>query len=148
MQIKSKVFKDEKELGRKYTCEGDDINPPLKFIEVPSKTRSLVLIVDDPDAPDGVFTHWLVWNMDVDRAGIDEGETPTEAVVGINDMGNIGYGGPCPPKGHGEHRYFFKLFALEKKIGLESGATKKELKVSIDGLVLKQSEIIGKYERV
>ena len=135
----------------KYTCEGDDISPPLQWENVPKGTKSFVLIVEDPDAPMGTFTHWIVYDIPADSTGIAE-DFPKKPEVngikqGINDFGKIGYGGPCPPPGK-PHRYFFKLFALDiKSLNIPAGASKSKVIKSLNGHIIGTTQIMGLYKR-
>src|SRR5438876_9788033 len=119
MKISSSAFQEGGNIPSKFTCDGTDANPPLRFEGAPAETKSLVLIVDDPDAPSGLFTHWLIWNISSQTTTIAEGSTP-KGVQGTNDFGKSGYGGPCPPSG--THRYYFKIFALDRELDLPFGA--------------------------
>ncbi|MFB6182275.1 MAG: YbhB/YbcL family Raf kinase inhibitor-like protein [Candidatus Magasanikbacteria bacterium] len=145
MKLTSPAFNQEGEIPEKFTCDGEDINPRLEISETPERAKSLALIVEDPDAPGGTFTHWTVWNIDPDVGAIEEDETPEGAIEGSTDFGSIGYGGPCPPSG--THRYFFKLYALEEEINLEAGAGKSDLETAIKERVIDSSELMGKYSR-
>lgn len=143
--LESSAFENAQAIPDRHTCEGEDVSPPLRWTDAPNGTRSLALIVDDPDAPGGVFTHWLAWSLDPAAAGLDEGEAaPRE---GRNDFGRTGYRGPCPPRGHGRHRYAFRLYALDTELELGAGAAKGELEQAIEGHVLMTSELVGTYER-
>jgi Raf kinase inhibitor-like protein, YbhB/YbcL family len=119
MKITSSAFQEGGNIPSKFTCDGSDTSPPLQITGVPSKAKSLVLIADDPDAPSGLFTHWLVWNIPPQTNSIAEGSAP-KGVQGTNDFGKSGYRGPCPPPG--THRYSFKIFALDRELDLRSGA--------------------------
>jgi len=145
MKIESPVFKNNELIPTKYTCQGEDVNPPLKISAVPQSTKSLALIIDDPDAPVGTWVHWLLWNIPTATAEIKENEVPPEAVEGQTDFGQPGYGGPCPPSG--THRYFFKLYALDTELSLAAGASKKELEAALRGHILEQAELIGLYKK-
>lgn len=145
MQLTSSTFKDNQFIPSKYTCDGENLNPPLEISEVPANAKSLVLIVDDPDAPNGNFTHWLLWNISPSIKEIREGETPQGAVEGLNDFGKNSYGGPCPPSG--VHHYHFKLYALDTILELNSSATKEDLEKAIKDHVLDSAELIGLYQR-
>jgi Raf kinase inhibitor-like YbhB/YbcL family protein len=143
--LESSAFEHAKPIPARHTCEGEDLSPPLRWTNVPDGTRSLALIVDDPDAPSGVFTHWVAWGLDPNVGELGEGEAaPSE---GKNDFGASGYRGPCPPPGHGAHRYHFRLYALEAELVLGSGAAKTELEQAIEGHVLTTAELVGTYER-
>jgi hypothetical protein len=143
--LTSDAFENGQEIPRRYTCEGDDRSPPLSWSELPAGARSLALIVDDPDAPGGTFTHWLAWAIDPASGGLGEGEAAPKE--GRNDFGTVGYRGPCPPPGHGPHRYFFRLHALGADLELEGGAGKRDLERALEGHVLGSAELIGHYER-
>jgi Raf kinase inhibitor-like YbhB/YbcL family protein len=143
--LTSNAFDSGQEIPSRHSCEGDDVSPPLSWSGAPEGARSLALIVDDPDAPGGTFTHWLAWAIRPESAGIGEGETAP--VEGRNDFGTIGYRGPCPPPGHGPHRYFFRLYALDANVELERGAGKGDLERALEGRVLGVAELNGRYER-
>ncbi len=148
LQITSSAFTPNGKIPSKYTCDGQSINPPLTFASIPPKTQSLVLIVDDPDVPknlmpSGVFDHWLIWDLPADGKGI--AEAAPEAKSGINGTGQAGYIGPCPPDR--EHRYFFKLYALNAKLTGAKVANKNDLETAMKGHILEQAELIGRYER-
>jgi Raf kinase inhibitor-like YbhB/YbcL family protein len=143
--IESDAFEHAQPIPAKYTCDGEDLAPPLRWVDVPDGARSLALLVDDPDAPRGVFTHWIAWGLDPSAGGLNEGEhAPVE---GRNGFGTNGYRGPCPPPGHGRHRYVFRLYALDAELELAAGADKDELERAIDGHVLTTAELVGTYER-
>jgi Raf kinase inhibitor-like YbhB/YbcL family protein len=143
--VESSAFQHAQAIPSRYTCEGEDLSPPLGWTSVPNETRSLALLVDDPDAPGGVFTHWVAWGLDPGAGGLDEGEAaPGE---GRNDFGTAGYRGPCPPPGHGRHRYLFRLYALDRELELAAGAGKTELEQAIEGHVITTAELVGTYER-
>jgi Raf kinase inhibitor-like YbhB/YbcL family protein len=146
MKITSTAFQHNTNIPGLYTCDGSDHIPPLTFSEVPVNAKSLVLIVDDPDAPAKVFIHWLIYNIPPATTQILENEVPEESLQGINDFGNTQYGGPCP--GTGTHRYFFKLYALDVLLDLPAGANKKELEDALEGHILESSQLIGLYKRI
>lgn len=137
-------------IPRKYTCDGEDVSPPLEWGAPPSGTRSLALIMDDPDAPAGTWAHWLLYNIPSDARGLPEGIAP-DAVRpdgsrhGKNSWGNFGYGGPCPPSG--QHRYFFRVYALDTTLDLAAGVGKAQLLAAISGHILAQGELMGTYRR-
>lgn len=128
-----------------YTCDGDDLAPILNILDVPSTAKELAIIVDDPDAPVGTWVHWVLYNIPVAINKIDNNNLAPEIKQGMTDFGSIGWGGPCPP--NGEHRYFFKLYALDKKLDLPLGVTKKELEQAMKNHIIEKSELIGLYDR-
>lgn len=146
MLLTSPSFNHNEKIPSKFTCDGPDINPELHIQYVPQGTVSLALIIDDPDAPSGVFTHWLVWNIDPKTEIIKQESVPPWSNEGQNDTGKIGYVGPCPPDNK-PHRYFFKLYALSGKINLEVGASKSVLEKTIQPILIEKCELIGTYER-
>jgi Raf kinase inhibitor-like YbhB/YbcL family protein len=144
LDVTSGAFDQGDTIPRRHTCGGDDASPPLAWTGVPEGTSSLALIVDDPDTPVGTFTHWLAWGIDPGGA-LAEGEAaPRE---GRNDFGEVGYRGPCPPPGHGRHRYFFRLYALDTELDLEPGSSRDELERALEGHALETAELVGGYER-
>ena len=145
MQIASDAFDNKHNIPAKFTCDGEDINPPLDFSEVPDEAKSLVLINDDPDAPEQTWVHWIVWNIDPSTEYIEENSIPAGSVEGVTSFGKRGYGGPCPPSG--EHRYFFKLYALDIELDLPEDADKAELEEAMDGHIIDEAEFIGLYSR-
>lgn len=153
MDISSSAFKDEDPIPKQYTCDGEDISPPLSLRDVPDEAESLALIVDDPDAPGGTFVHWVIWNLSSDLDSIPS-QVPQEEVVsslqnarqGRNDFGVIGYRGPCPPSGSAHH-YRFQLYALDQSLDLAPGATKQDLNNAMNGSVLAQASLTGLYSR-
>jgi Raf kinase inhibitor-like YbhB/YbcL family protein len=150
MKIKSDVFEEGGVIPAKYTCDGANTSPPLSFAEVPEGTASLALIVEDLDVPESInpskeWTHWLVWDMPADTTGISEGGTPP-GEIGETSGGWLKYDGPCPPDG--EHRYFFKLFALDSGFSLDvDPATKEDIKIAMEGHILAEAQLMGKYDR-
>ena len=142
MKVTSPSFKNNEELPSKFTCEGDDINPQIQINEIPKNTESLALIIDDPDAPAGIWTHWVVFNVPV-QSTIKENSIP--GIQGFNSFRRVDYGGPCPPSG--THRYFFKVYALDDKLDLTEGAALKEVGKAMKGHVLEKAEIIGLYRK-
>ncbi len=162
MKLESSGFKNGEKLDAKYTVEGQDVSPPLAWSSAPADTKSLALICDDPDAPsprrpaDEPWVHWIIFNIPADRSELPEGvhrdrepaDVPT-ARQGVNSWstGNLGYRGPAPPPGSGPHRYFFKIYALDKTLDLVAGATKKQLLAAMSGHVLGEGQLIGTYER-
>ena len=144
MKLTSSLFENMGLIPSTYTCDGADINPPLSITGVPEGAKSLVLILDDPDAPAGIWTHWVVFNIPPDTKEIKEGVEPTGS-QGLTSSKKIGYGGPCPPDR--EHRYYFKLFALDTKLNLKEGASKKDVEKAMEGHILANTELIGRYNR-
>jgi Raf kinase inhibitor-like YbhB/YbcL family protein len=151
LQLTSSAFQPGQAIPTAHTCDGADRSPPLSWHGLPGGTRALALIVDDPDAPGGVFTHWVYFDLPVGTAGLPAG-VPTTArpepggIQGRNDFGTIGYRGPCPPRGPAHH-YRFKLYALDEPVALPPGASKDELLQAMQGHVLGQTELVGTYER-
>ena len=150
IKISSAAFEDGGKIPVRYTCDGNNVSPPLRWSGVPNGTKSLALICDDPDAPMGTWVHWVLFNIPVEVTELPESVPcrPTllnGAVHGINDFGNYGYGGPCPPKG--THRYYFKIYALDTRVNLKAGATKAQLLHAIEGHILAKGELVGKYTR-
>lgn len=143
MVISSPAFENNRDIPAKYTCDGDNVNPPLEISDVPEETKSLLLIVDDPDAPMGTWIHWTVWNINPQTKAIEENSVPQGATEGMTDFGQPGYGGPCPPSG--THRYFFKLYALDTALQLDSSAKVNDLETAMEGHILAQAELIGLY---
>jgi hypothetical protein len=151
LKLTSTAFADGASIPARYTCEGDDISPPLSWSGVPKGTKSLVLIVDDPDAPDPkapkmTWVHWLLFNLPADSSGLGEGAAPPPgAEAGLNDWKRADYGGPCPPIGR--HRYFHKLYALDIVLAGLTRPTKARLEAAMQGHVLTQATLIGGYEK-
>lgn len=150
-EVKSSAFKAKEDIPREYTCDAQDVSPPLVWNDPPAGTESLALVADDPDAPVGTWVHWVLYNLPASTRELPEGIPAHETLAngarqGRNDFGKIGYGGPCPPPGPA-HRYFFKLYALDKKLELKSGAGKAELERSMRGHILAQAELVGRYKR-
>ncbi|RPI72309.1 MAG: YbhB/YbcL family Raf kinase inhibitor-like protein [Ignavibacteriales bacterium] len=150
MKFESKAFKDNEKIPAEYTCDGSNISPDLSWDHFPDGTKTFALIVDDPDAPGGVFVHWVVYNIPVGVTGLPEGSTyanlPEGTKQGTNHFGDSDYGGPCPPSG--THRYYFKLYALDSDIHLKEGAGKRDLLKTMDGHILAEAQLMGKYERI
>ena len=129
----------------KFTCDGENINPPLRFRDAPKEAKSLVLIMDDPDAPRGTWVHWTMWNIPADTKKIPEHSLPRGGVEGITSFGKAGYGGPCPHSG--THRYFFKLYALDNVLALSAEAAKSDLEKEVERHVISKAELVGLYLR-
>jgi Raf kinase inhibitor-like YbhB/YbcL family protein len=154
LKITSPAFEDGTPMAAKYTCEGQDISPPLKWEGVPDGTRSLALIMDDPDAPDPaaprmIYVHWVLYNLPPDSGGLPEGagssNLPAGTLEGVNDWRRPGYGGPCPPIGR--HRYFHKLYALDVALEDLGKPTKDRLLKAMEGHILEKAEVIGTYKK-
>ena len=144
LKVTSSAFQEGGNIPSKFTCDGSDTSPSFQITGVPSEAKSLVLIADDPDAPGGLFTHWLVWNIPSQTNSIAEGSAPN-GVQGANDFGKSGYRGPCPPTG--VHRYSFKIFALDRELELRSGAKRSQVNAAMKGHVIAQGELVGRYSR-
>jgi Raf kinase inhibitor-like YbhB/YbcL family protein len=151
VSLTSSTFRSNESIPARHTCDGADLSPPLSWDRVPNGTQSLALIVDDPDAPRGVFTHWILFNLSAGARELPEGVAKTErpdvgGLQGQNDFGNVGYNGPCPPPGS-PHRYRFTLYALDTSVDLEPGASKQDLLRAIEGHILGQAQLVGTYQR-
>lgn len=151
MQVTSAAFKNNESIPEQYTCEGKNISPPLAWTGAPAGTRSFVLIVDDPDAPHGVWTHWVVFDLPADTTALAEDTPKSQSITGdakqgTNDFKQVGYGGPCPPPGK-PHRYFFKLYALDTTLDLKPGSSKNQVEAALAQHVLAQGQLIGIYQR-
>ncbi len=149
MKITSSVFNNGERIPAKYTCEGENIIPPLSWSEAPAGTKSFALIMDDPDVPkylrpDGMFVHWVVFNIPPTVSLIEEGKEP-KGLIGLNEAGRPGYTGPCPPDR--EHRYFFKLYALDGVLDLPASSTKADVEKAMEWHILEKAELIGLYEK-
>jgi len=142
-------FRDGGLIPARHTCDGEDLSPAIHWEDAPATTRSFALIVDDPDAPAGTWNHWLLWNIPAEAASLVEDYRPGPTCVsGTNDFGRHGYGGPCPPKGHGEHRYFFRLYALDVDLlGLARESGRPQLDEALEGHILAEAQYMGRYER-
>ena len=145
MELTSSAFLDNQAMPSFFTCDGANINPPLQINSVPKETQSLALIVDDPDAPTGLWVHWLVWNIDPQTKTIEQNSYPIGSIRGLTSFGNTNYGGPCPPSG--SHRYYFKLYALDTKLNLTPNAGKDNLEQAMQGHILDTAQLIGLYQR-
>jgi Raf kinase inhibitor-like YbhB/YbcL family protein len=149
--VTSTAFAESRPVPDKYTCTGRNVSPPLQWNNAPPGVKSFALIADDPDAPVGTWVHWVLYNLPPVTMSLAENLPPTPELPdgsrqGVNDFGQPGYGGPCPPAGK-PHRYFFKIYALDTVLSLKSGATKKELLKAMDGHVLAQGQLMGTYQR-
>lgn len=152
MHIQSLSFDHGQLIPKQYTCSGKNVSPHMKWDEAPGNTRSFALILDDPDAPSGAYTHWVVYNIPAGSRELAENmaarpQLPDGTLQGQNDFQRIGYGGPCPPEGRGPHRYVFRLYALDDKLSLEAGASKAALERAMQGHIIDHAETVGRYER-
>ncbi|GAA1799160.1 YbhB/YbcL family Raf kinase inhibitor-like protein [Planosporangium flavigriseum] len=144
--VSSSAFGDGDEIPQRFTCDGADVSPPLEFSGIPVNSAELALVVEDPDAPGGTFTHWSMWGIDPSRSSLGEGEVPLGAVQGNNDFGRQGYGGPCPPPGR-PHRYVFTVSALSEPHGLAPGASAAGFRRAMAGKALDSGSLTGLYGR-
>ncbi len=149
--IRSPAFPYGQVIPSRYTCDGEDLSPPLSWLGLPEGTGALLLYVFDPDAPSGIFVHWVAYDLPPVLKGLPEGVPGVPEAMGFkqarNDFGRIGYGGPCPPPGHGRHRYFFRLYALDAALGVPPGRPAREVLQAARGHVLGQAEWMGTYSR-
>lgn len=151
IDVTSTAFQEGQPIPAQYTADGKDVSPPLSWGGVPAGTRSLALVCEDPDAPRGTWTHWVLFNLPADAAGLPEGvppeaKLPSGAMQGTNDFHKVGYGGPSPPPGK-PHRYFFKLYALDTALSLPSSTTRQQLQSAVQGHVLAEGQLMGTYGR-
>lgn len=149
MQLASSAFSDNGTIPPRYTCDGEQINPPLQWLDIPGHTKSYALIMDDPDVPrnvrpDGLFVHWIIWNIPPSVTTIAEHSEPM-GTTGLATNGQLGYVAPCPP--HGSHRYYFRIYALDCELTIPSTYTKGELLRAMQGHILDQAELMGRYEK-
>jgi Raf kinase inhibitor-like YbhB/YbcL family protein len=150
IELTSPAFAHGEAIPARYTCDGDDISPPLRWQGLPPRTVSVALIMDDPDAPRGIWVHWVLYNIPASSVELTEDIAPADSgpggsLQGSNSWNRVGYGGPCPPSG--SHRYFFKLYALDAPLDLRAGATKDDLLAAMDGHILALGELMGTYQR-
>jgi Raf kinase inhibitor-like YbhB/YbcL family protein len=145
LQVASPVFVEGGMLARRFTCDAENVSPPLTWSGTPSGTQSIVLIADDPDAPAGTWVHWVLYDLPSDTTSLPEGVKGI-GVEGVNDFRKSGYGGPCPPRGT-PHRYYFKVYALDTQLGLKPGASKRDVERTMQGHVLAEGILMGKYGR-
>lgn len=143
MIVESPVFEANQPIPAKFTCTAENVSPPLNFLDVPGETKTLAIIMDDPDAPHGVFVHWIGWGLSPAKSIAQGKAFPHE---GRNDFGEIGYGGPCPPPGK-PHRYFFKVYALDAALDLPQGSSKADLEKAMKGHILSQGVLVGTFKR-
>jgi Raf kinase inhibitor-like YbhB/YbcL family protein len=155
MEMRSSAFDAGGKVPPRYTCDGEDVSPPLGWDGIPEGAQSLALIMDDPDAPPGTWVHWVLYDLPPDTPGLNEGVKKTErlengalqgACWGVTSFSRVGYYGPCPPPG-GPHRYVFRLYALDRRLGLPPRATKVQVLEAMEGHVLAQAELVGRYAR-
>jgi Raf kinase inhibitor-like YbhB/YbcL family protein len=142
--VSSTAFPDAGDIPQRYTCDGENVSPPLTFTGVPAGTEELALLVEDPDAPSGTFVHWVAWGIDPAKAALAEGEAP--AATGTNGFGRRGYAGPCPPRG-APHRYVFTVFALSRRPDVALGGSADDLRRAVAGAVLAEGRLVGRYAR-
>ncbi len=152
MQLISSAFDNEERIPVRYTCEGENISPALSWEGVPENAETMALVVDDPDAPSGTFTHWVLYNLPLIPSQLEERESLSDRLSeglreGFNDFGRQGYGGPCPPRGHGDHRYFFRLYALDQELNLTGRVTRDQLMDAMEGKQLDEAVLMGLYSR-
>ncbi len=145
IQIASTAFIEGEKIPRTYTCDDQNVSPPLTWTGVPTGTFSLALIMDDPDAPSGTWVHWVLYNLPADTTSLEQSKTGL-GVDGNNDFNKLGFGGPCPPRGS-DHRYFIKLYALDTKLDLKPGASKAQVESAMRGHILAQGQLMGRYSR-
>lgn len=150
MELKSSAFGNQGTIPAKYTCDGENVSPPLNWSDTPEDAKSFTLICDDPDAPAGTWTHWILFNLPATATELPENVPATETLAngakqGKNDFGKLGYGGPCPPSG--THQYSFRIYALDTELNLESGASKDQVVSAMESYILAQGELVGKYQR-
>jgi Raf kinase inhibitor-like YbhB/YbcL family protein len=147
MQLTSPAFEPDGAIPSVFTCAGEEISPPLAWSGLPDQTGSLALRCLDPDAPDGTFTHWLLWDLDPSTGGIGEGRVPPGAREGTNSFGKVGFGGPCPPEGDDAHHYHFELIALRQPLDLEVGAGTEEFDAALRDFRIESCELVGLFAR-
>ena len=152
MQLISSAFKNGETLPTRYTCEGQDVSPPISWEGVPEDAKTLALVVDDPDAPSGSFTHWIVYNLPPTPSRLEVGASLSDRLStglreGLNNFGEQGYGPPCPPRGAGEHRYVFRLYALDQELHFTGRVTRDQLMDAMEGKVLAEAMLVGRFAR-
>ena len=152
LELTSTAIVEEEMISSQYTCDGDDVSPPLAWVGVPDQTERLALVLEDIDSVKGVWSHWVVYDMPPEVKELSEGVSPTfprpgGGLEGRNDFGNIGYGGPCPSDGK-THRYVVRLYALDRRLGLTPGATREEVLERIEGHIIEEAELMGRYRRL
>ena len=144
MKVTSSAFSEGQTIPAKYTCDGSDVIPPLDFDDIPPRAVTLALIMDDPDAPMGTWDHWVIWNMPPQQRHVAEGKVP-QGIVGRNSWKKNAWGGPCPPDR--EHRYFFKVYALDRQLDIPPNSTKKDLERAMEGHIIEEAQLMGRYDR-
>ena len=152
MRIESPAFRSEDMIPVKYTCDGDDVSPALRWFDSPPNVKGFVLIMEDPDAPMGTFTHWILYNIPPSLSNLPENipkkpEVQGIGMQGVNDFGRVGYGGPCPPRTHPPHRYYFRLYALDSMLNLKPSASLNEVRRAMNGHIIAEAYVMGKYGR-
>jgi Raf kinase inhibitor-like YbhB/YbcL family protein len=145
MTISSSAFSDGDEIPAKYTCDGGNNSLPITNSDIPDGTKSLTLVMEDLDAPTGLFTHWIIYNMSPTTLQLMENEMPLIGTHGLNDFGSMQYGGPCPPQGSGKHRYYVRLYALDIELALPEGVKRPVLNSALEGHVIDSTHIMGTY---
>jgi hypothetical protein len=145
-KVSGPAFENNGPIPAKFTCDGTNINPPLKIENIPREAKSLALVFDDTDAPRGSYVHWILWNIDPAVKEIRENSVPEGAIQGTNDFKKQNYGGPCPPTR--AHRYVFKVYALDLRLNLDSGTTKAALEKAMEGHVIARAQLTGTYKRI
>ena len=147
LRLTSAAFEPGGSIPVRFTCDGDDVSPPLEWSRVPESARSLALLIEDPNAPGGTFVHWTLYDIDPGAGGLQEGEPPAGAREGENSFGDRGYGGPCPPEGDEPHRYVFVLYALREQLGLDAGAAPDAVRAAIGDRAISRGRLTGRYGR-
>lgn len=147
IELRSAAFTDHAPIPERYAKDGDNVSPPLDWSGVPEGTAELAVLCEDPDAPGGTFVHWVLSGINPSAGGLGEGQTPPGAVEGLNDYGDVGYGGPQPPVGDPAHRYFFRVFAASEPLRLSRGGSRDELMAALEGRELASGVVVGVYQR-
>jgi Raf kinase inhibitor-like YbhB/YbcL family protein len=149
--LTSTAFRNSQPIPAKYSCEGGDVSPELKWEGAPAGTKNFALICDDPDAPGGTWVHWVLYGIPANALGVPEkvktGVDSVYTIQGVNDFGKVGYGGPCPPRGHGVHHYHFRLYALDTELNLAARVTRQQLDAAMKGHIIAEAELVGTFER-
>jgi len=145
--LTSSAFDDGGTIPERFSCDGDDVSPPLAWSGVPDDARELALLVDDPDAPGGTFVHWVLFKLPADRDGLEAAELPQGARQAKNSRGDVGYAGPCPPKGDAPHHYEFTLYALSAPVDLPDGATADEVRDAVGKTAVARGQVVGRFGR-